>query len=238
MIALRLLSAFCLIYFVSLVKLRGGAGFQWLWLVIGIASGLLSLQTAFRWFFSNRWVNAFLIFCLVFFFVVELFIIVGSRDSKSTIDCDYLIVLGAGVRGTVPTLILKNRLDKAYDYLVEHPNTIAIVSGGQGKGENITEAAAMSHYLLEKGIEDTRIIRESMATNTNENIANSYAIVREVNQDATLAVVTTRFHLFRAKLIARNQGLQVNGYGADTYWPLIPNYYLREFFGVMKDWLF
>ncbi len=51
-----------------------------------------------------------------------------------------------------PSRVLQMRLDKAYDYLTENPDTIVIVSGGQGPDEHVSEAQGMYDYLVEKGI--------------------------------------------------------------------------------------
>lgn len=234
-IVLRLVSVFCLIYFAVLIYLRGGADFQWIWLMVGVMSGILSVKVVEKWFFSNKWLNIFMIIGVCFFVVVEMMILVGSVDSKASEDKDFLIVLGAGVRGTVPSLILRNRLDKAHEYLTQHPSTRVIVTGGQGKGEDITEALAMKSYLVDKGISVERLIMEDQATNTLENMAYSFEIIDELKTDASITVVTTRFHLFRSKLIAKGLEKEVSGLGAKNYWPLIPNYYVREFFAVMKE---
>ena len=59
-----------------------------------------------------------------------------------------IIVLGAGLKGDTPSLALERRLEKAAEYMNKNGNAIAIVSGGQGKGETISEAQAMENYLL------------------------------------------------------------------------------------------
>lgn len=237
MMSLRIISGFCFIYFVCLVYLRGGAGFQWLWLGVGVISGFLSINPIRMWFFSNRWLNIFMVLCIIFFIGVEIVILVNSLDSKTKEDQDFLIVLGAGVRGTVPTLILKNRLEKTYEYLIQHEATIAVVTGGQGRGEEITEALAMKKYLIDRGIGEKRIIMEDQATDTSENMQYSFQIIDELKPNARIGIVTTRFHLFRSKLIAKQYGKVVEGYGAENHWPLIPHYYVREFFAVIKDFL-
>lgn len=70
---------------------------------------------------------------LVSFCVVETLIWRGTKeDSPGEADC--IIVLGAGVRGSTPSASLTARLDAALAYLQEHPDTAAILSGGQGRG--------------------------------------------------------------------------------------------------------
>ena len=84
-------------------------------------------------------VTLILAVCVGYFCVVESFIIRDARtDTEQT--ADVLIVLGAGVNGTRPSLSLRDRMVGAYDYLIAHPDCIAVVSGGQGVGEDITDA--------------------------------------------------------------------------------------------------
>ncbi|MEI3193353.1 MAG: YdcF family protein [Lachnospiraceae bacterium] len=89
---------------------------------------------------------------------------------KRRVRTDYLVVLGAQVRGTVPSRALKKRLDTAAEYLGKNLETKVVVSGGKGAGEEITEAEAMENYLLELGIEKDRIIMEDRSTTTSENL--------------------------------------------------------------------
>ena len=90
-------------------------------------------------------------------------------------NLDYLIVLGAHVDGTRLTLALLERTRRALQYLKENPRTIAVLSGGRGSGEQISEAQAMFHYLTAHGIPKERLILEDRSVNTKENLAFSLA---------------------------------------------------------------
>lgn len=158
------------------------------------------------------------------------FVINGSFGSPET-SCRYLIVLGAGVHGTTPSLSLRERLNAAADYLQANPRTVCIVSGGQGPGEDITEAACMADYLAQKGIEPERIWQEDKSTSTEENIAFSLDLIeaRTGSRPDTAGVLSSEYHLFRAGLIARDQGLTAVGIPARTTWlSLRLNYFMRE----------
>lgn len=166
--------------------------------------------------------------------ITEGFILHASHGSKET-DSDYLIVLGAGVNGTAPSLSLQERLDAAYDYLVHHPDTICVVSGGQGNGEDITEAACMYNYLTLRGISPERILMEDKSTSTHENLLFSTAVITTDagTMPENVAILSAEYHLFRAKLIARDQGLNPILVPARTSWlSLRINYFLREIAGV------
>ena len=60
----------------------------------------------------------------------------------------------------------------------ENPETKAVLSGGKGDGESITEAQAMCNYLVEHGIDRERLILEEKSTNTTENLKFSLGIIR------------------------------------------------------------
>jgi uncharacterized SAM-binding protein YcdF (DUF218 family) len=169
------------------------------------------------------------------FAIVEAALLSQARQ-KAEQGMDYLIVLGAQVRGTTISKSLQKRLDTAITYLKNNPSTVAIVSGGKGSKEAITEAEAMYLYLRTKGISSTRILQEDKSTNTKENICFSKAFLKD---NASVAIVTNGFHIFRATNIAKKQGItQVQGLAAPTDLLLSINYYVREAVGVVKDKVF
>ena len=158
----------------------------------------------------------------------------GNPDTP----CDYLIVLGAGVNGTEPSLILSNRLNAALAYLQAHPNTTCIVSGGQGAGEDISEADCMAQWLIKKGIDAARIWREDKSTSTRENLRFSLELIEEKTgtRPSQAGILSNEFHLFRAGMEARSQGLAPIGIPAKTSWlSLRINYFLRE---IPAVWLY
>ena len=67
--------------------------------------------------------------------------------AKGIENLDYIVVLGCQVKGTKPSKALKYRLDTAKEYMQANPETIAVLSGGQGKMEEISEAECMRRYL-------------------------------------------------------------------------------------------
>lgn len=179
-------------------------------------------------------VTALLAIGVVVFVIIEIPIVKAARTDAPA-DCDYIVVLGAGLHGDVPSLSLRNRLDAALAWLEAHPDCVAVVSGGQGPGETMTEGEAMQIWLEAKGIEPERIIVEDKATSTQENLANSFALIRDSggDPDGNCAVVTSEYHLYRAKALAAKQGVECYGVAARTSWPtLMLNYFIREGFAV------
>lgn len=169
------------------------------------------------------------------FVMTELLIVRGMSAGKDG-AYPYLIVLGAQVDGKRITDSLKRRLDRAEKYLKEHPETIVIVSGGRGNQEEIPEAEAMEKYLLEKGIEGKRILKEDRSRTTKENFIFSRAYIEDM--DCPVGIVSNSFHLYRAVCYAKKAGYgQPFPLAADCRPLLLPNYMVREFFAVWKMWL-
>jgi uncharacterized SAM-binding protein YcdF (DUF218 family) len=164
--------------------------------------------------------------------------IMGASYGRTERECGRLIVLGAGVNGTVPSLSLRERLDATYDYLQEHPNTICVVSGGQGSGEDISEAECMYRYLTAKGIDPQRIIREDQATSTQENLTYSMDLIGW-EYASSVGIVSSEYHLFRARLMAQELGMDPIMIPAETtYLSLRANYFLREIAAVWYYMIF
>ena len=172
---------------------------------------------------------------LVFFTAIEAMIL-GSFGQRAESGLDCIIVLGAQVYESGPSIVLKYRLDAACSYLRENPDTVCVVSGGRGPNEPRTEAEVMREYLLEQGIPEERILTEDRAQNTQQNIRFSMELIDP--EEDSVGIVTNNFHVFRGCALARKAGIRdVSGISAPTKALYLPNNLFREFFGVVKDWL-
>lgn len=168
-------------------------------------------------------------------------VIYNTSLGNAEMSCDYIVVLGCGVNGTVPSLSLQNRIDAAYAYLSANPDTICVVSGGQGPDEDITEAACMKRELVEMGIETERIWEEDRSTSTIENLRFSLEVI-EANaghRPETIGIISSEYHLYRASLMAADQGVTAVGIPAKTSWfTLWANYHMREIVAVWAYLIF
>ena len=168
---------------------------------------------------------------------VTLGFIVKAAHPGQLLPCDHVVVLGAGVRGTVPSLSLRERINAAHDYLIANPDSVAVLSGGQGPGEDITEAACMYRELTQMGIDPSRLLLEEMSTSTMENLTFSMDLLESNtgSRPTRIAIVSSEYHIFRAGLFAKELGLESVGIPAKTSWiTLRINYYLREIVAVWK----
>lgn len=157
------------------------------------------------------------------------------NQEKVPNNAEYLIVLGARVKGTIPSLAFASRIDAAAEYLKKNEKAIVIASGGKGPGEDISEAETVKRELVSHGIDKSRIILEDQSTNTNENIQFSKKLLPS---DVKLGlVVTNTFHIYRAVSLARDQGLEVEGLPAKTPAKAILKSYIREYLAITKYYL-
>jgi uncharacterized SAM-binding protein YcdF (DUF218 family) len=170
---------------------------------------------------------------LAVFAGLEVWVVSWARTEDAPVAA--VVILGAGVNGREPSLSLKTRLDAALDYLEDQPEIPVVVSGGQGRGEEISEAECMAEYLTAHGVDRDRILLEDQSANTRENIANSKAVllVAGVGGADKVAVVTSDYHLCRARYYWGSDTLSPVAAGMPSaYWPLTVNYFIREAFGM------
>ena len=190
LVVLLLYAVFALLYSTVVVYASGKAtSFLWFWpvtcVVALLAAGFLflvltgrlpKLRLAAMCSCGVFW------FCMAAFLIVEAVVFSAGRKAPAE-DAEYVIVLGAQVRGEVPTLVLSARIRAAAEYLKEHPDAIAVASGGKGSGENISEAEAIRRGLVRLGIAEERILLEDRSTSTAENLRFSAEVIQTYEQE-------------------------------------------------------
>lgn len=160
--------------------------------------------------------------------------VLSSFSSSGEDDLDVLIVLGAQVRESGPSVVLRYRLDTAAGYLRENPDTLCIVSGGKGANEPEPEGTAMKRYLVSRGIAGSRIRTEIRSKNTIQNIRFSGRMIDREREH--VGIVTSDFHVFRGVHLAQRNGYRhVCGIAAPSRRFYLLNNMLRESGGILKD---
>ena len=177
----------------------------------------------------------FFVFCLVFALIFSgtLSYFAYGRQPDPAAE-QTVVVLGCKVNGDRPSKMLKRRLDTAVEYLSENPQLNCVVTGGQGSNEDLPEAVAMKHYLVEQGIAEERIFAEPHSTDTKENLQFTKEIIETNGLSKHLTIISDGFHQCRARCIAAKLGLESSALSANTSFWLVPAYTVREALSFVK----
>ncbi len=169
--------------------------------------------------------------------VVETACMIAAAEKEPESDST-AVVLGCRVYGERASLSMVERLEAAYEYLMEHPEAVCVLSGGQGDGESITEAECMYRYLRNKGIDASRLYKEEDSTDTRENLLFSKQLIEKLQLNPVVAIATSDYHEYRAGLIAESLGMEYGAVPGKTAIWLFPTYYVRELYGILYEWIF
>lgn len=227
----------CLVYFLLIgFWARFGLSMSWLWLLgscVFIVAGYLCGKPLPKWL-RHGW-RFLLCFGVAMILFLESFVISGMAQ-EAPANMDYLIILGARVNPNGPSPALRRRLNAAMEYLENSPDTVIIVSGGQGSDEPMSEAECLRNELIAVGIDENRILMEDESTTTSENIKFSMALIPDKN--ASVGIITNNYHVFRAERIAQKAGLSnAMGIAAEYTGPTLPHYMLREALCLIADYM-
>lgn len=244
-----ILAAFCLISGILLQSVFTAVRFTGL-LLLCAAAALVIFALLTRWKEKRRWALwlrriflGLLAAGFAFFCALEAWVVSCVRTDDAPAVA--LIVFGAGVNGTVPSLTLESRLGAALEYIhlqdQKRPDMPVVVTGAQGRGEEISEARCMADWLIARGVDPERIWLEEQATNTEENLRYSIHLLAERGVDTTadIAFCTSDYHMCRAiYLRGYPYVVPVSATLPAKYWPLTLNYYIREAFAMAKAIVF
>lgn len=156
-------------------------------------------------------------------------------------DCPQytVVVLGCLIHGDQPSWMLTDRLDRAYEVLRDNPDVKCVVTGGQGDNEDYTEAYVMKKYLVEKGIDPSRIVTEEASGNTEENLLYAKNAIELNGLSRNIVIVTDRFHELRARIWAEKAGFpHIYAACCETRPYLVVGYWFREMFGLARLYVF
>lgn len=180
--------------------------------------------------------GGFFAVCLILALIISGFMLKEINDRPQ--GDSTMVVLGCQVKESGASLMLRRRLDTAFEYLTEHEDMKVIVSGGQGEDEPMSEAECMYDYLVGKGISPGRIYMEDKSVNTAENIEFSKEIIGQYGLFPDITIVTDGYHQLRADMFAKERGMRAYNIPAPTSWYLVPTYWVREWFGIVYYTIF
>lgn len=169
-------------------------------------------------------------------FFIALGSVIASSSSNAK-DENTVIILGCAVYGEVPSIMLSARVNSAYNYLISNDDAVAVLSGGQGNGESISEAQCMYKLLTNKGIDGDRLFIEDKSTNTSENIRYSKEIIKKNNLSENVAIASSDYHLKRATMIAEREGLSAKRISSRSGFFDVPTFFFRDTIAVIKEFL-
>ena len=190
---------------------------------------------------SVRKILSVIILLLAVVFIIVETIIITYALKPSEKNADYVIVLGSQIRSDGPSIDFQARLDSAYAYFQENPDSKIICTGAKGPSEPVSEGQGGAEYLIMKGIPKEKILVEDQSFNTYQNLENAAKLISQEGKDPSetgIVVVSASYHLYRAHLLAKRIGFDsVTCKGGHGLWTLQPHYYTREFFALGKELL-
>ena len=168
---------------------------------------------------------------LLHFAVFEVRAIVHSFAAPDE-NAEWVIVLGAKVKGANPSDEFSYRLDAAAEFANAHPDCKVVLTGGQGADEQYPESVVAEKYLVARGVSPDRILTEQESTSTKQNFAfaKDRILASGGKETDRVLVVSSGFHLLRAKQLARRSGFSsVSALGSRGRRIVLPYYYIREY---------
>lgn len=160
-----------------------------------------------------------------------------ANPHKDTVQsAQYVIVLGGGLKHGKLGKSAIERGKTAAEYMRVHPACRAVVSGGRGRRGDEAESTLLKQIIVASGIDKARVIEESQAYDTVENLQNSAMTIAKTEgisiqevMKKEVVIVTSGYHLSRAVHIAKRLGYNtVGGEAAHTPLSAVPRSYIRE----------
>ncbi|TSO26693.1 YdcF family protein [Lactobacillus sp. LL6] len=194
---------------------------------------ILFIYPNFGHFYVNDWVTyvyAFILLTTLYFIYIMIMYTftawINLVNPKNT-DLNYIVVLGAVLlNGSEVSPLLGARIKRGIEIMKKNPGSKLIMSGGQGNNESIPEGVAMAKFAEKLGVPKNKIIIEDKSKTTYENIMFSHKLM---GPNSKFCLVTNSYHVYRALVLAKNQGFKCIGYGAKTKWYFTLNAFIREF---------
>ena len=176
------------------------------------------------------------------FLIPFIAVLAGSRDDVRG-DPKIMVIFGCQLRSDGPSILLRDRLDTALDYLEDHPDMTVVVSGGQGTNEPASEAQGMYDYLTAHGVDGERIILEDRSFNSRDNVAYSLEALaaEECDTSEGVVLVSNAFHLTRVRMLwerADGPGPVSVLAAPSSHRPTLIWMYIREPLALIKSFFF
>lgn len=146
-------------------------------------------------------------------------------------DIDLILLLGIrpGTDGRpVPEMELRTR--RAFEVWKKR-NVPVICCGADTAGIGVSEACMMKRMLLMMGMPESAVLTEDASRITAENLKNAFRLIPCLSR---AALVTSDYHILRARLLARRAGFRVKAFPAHTPFSLAKcKRFILEFLGIL-----
>lgn len=139
-----------------------------------------------------------------------------------------VIVLGLRLpRDGMPCAAFRARLDRAAALAAREPALAIVLLGGATRPGAPTEAEAGRRHLIAAGLDAGRLGIEARSRHTLENLRNYRAAWGAAAATAPDLLITSRYHLARAVMMARGLGLAVTPCAAEERFRATPSLLAR-----------
>lgn len=131
-------------------------------------------------------------------------IVIALHDGSNIVgEPRVMVIFGCQVKPDGPSILLRDRLDTALEYLEDHPDMTVVVTGGKGDDEHMSEAQCMYNYLTEHGVNGENIYMEDQSRNTWQNANYTLDLLIQNGYDITddVILVSSGFHLARIEML-------------------------------------
>ena len=156
-----------------------------------------------------------------------------SINKEKYDNADYIIVYGCHIKS-----LLDERLIHVLSIVENKKYSKIVLTGGIGVNGDFNESEYMRDYLIEKGIDEGRIIIENKSTTTEENNLNVLKMLslNSIQQKTNIVLVTQEVHMTRIilhwKKIINNKNIKFYSDYVDkssiSYEKVINNSYLLK----------
>lgn len=182
---------------------------------------------------SKLWKIVKLLFLVaVAFFLLDVVLVIFFSVYRPQIQkTDAVVVLGAAIY----TPALYNRSLEGLRLYEDGKASMVVVSGGRISDKDISEAGYMRKVIESEASGPVPIILEEDSHSTYENLKNTQS---KIGEDKSIIIVSDKFHLARAVLLAKRMGF------SPVYWSApkpayyskkdLAYYYMREVFAMVS----
>lgn len=132
------------------------------------------------------------------------------KEELEYTNIDYIIILGAGIRGNNPSPMLEDRLITGINIYQQHKPTKILISGDH-TSQTYDEVNVMKNYLLKQNIINDDIILDHAGISTYDSIYRA----KEIFKAKKIIIVTQEYHLYRALYLADQLGIEAYGVAAN-----------------------